>query len=203
MTAPDPALRLLELAGVTSDAIDATDIARVCALLGLDEDDPITEEVTDEIARLGEATWPAGTVPPDEYGFRIGKWRIEVGRHGVHAGILTAFAAAALIQRGVAEIGVAVVTAVLPTVLVVERIELSAGDRRLLIDLQLRPAVRDGFMTEDELYASLPDDARRSVNRYDFADFVGRLRDAGLVEGSDAWLRVRDPDAKGPLISLR
>ena len=58
-------------------------------------------------------------------------------------------------------------------------------------------------MTEDELYGCLPDEAKLTVNRYDFADFVGRLREAGLVEGDHDWLRPRDPDDRGPLISLR
>lgn len=203
MTTTDHLTALLAEADIEDAELDAEAVVRLCQLLGLEASDPLTEEVIDEVARTGEAAWPDIETRPDEYGFRVGQWKVEIGRNGVRAGILTAIAAAALIQRGVAEVGIAFATAVLPTVLDVERIVVSPGDRRLLIDLRLKEGVRNGFMSEDELYQCLPDAAKLTVNRYDFADFVGRLRDAGLVEGNVEWLRPRHPDDRGPLISLR
>lgn len=202
MSEPDQLAPLLEAVGITENSVGPDDIARLCGLLGLSGDDALVDEVIDEIAR-SHAT--DGDPAHDEYGFRVGQWKIEAGAGGVRAGILMAIAAAALIQRGIGEIGVAFATAVLPTVLDVERIELEPGDRRLLIDLRLKPGIRDGFATEDELYNSLPADTRRTINRYDFADFIQRLREAGMVDGDKDkdWLHVRDPDAKQPLIKFK
>lgn len=202
MTPADQLAALLVAADVEDAHLSAADMDRLCEVIGFDRDDPVTEEIVDVVARLGAAQRP-GDGTDDIYAFRVGKWRIELGDGAVRAGILTAIASGALIQRGVGEIGVAIATAILPTVLEIEKVEVDAGDRRLLVDLLLKPAVKEGFMTEDELYESLPADKRRIVNRYDFARFVERLREAGLVEGEVDWLRIRDPDDRGPRVRIR
>ncbi|HMJ77937.1 MAG TPA: hypothetical protein VK507_18290 [Iamia sp.] len=191
---------LLAAAGVDGSELAVEDVGRVCGLLGLDGDDPITDEVADEIGRLGRPT--DGEVPADAYGFRVGQWRVGLAGQGVRTAVLSAVVAASLVQRGFGEVAIGMATVVIPTVLDVEKVELRAGDRRLLLRLRLKEAVRDGFMTEDELYATLPDDVRRVVNPFDFADFVARLREVGLVEG-DEWMRTRDPDDGRPLIDWR
>ncbi len=191
---------LLDAAGVDGDELAVDDVARLCALLGLDGDDPLTDEVADELGRLGRPS--GGEVPADAYGFRVGQWRIGLAGPGVRTAVLSAIVGASLAQRGFEEVAIAMATVVIPTVLDVEKVELGAGDRRLLLRLRLKTAVRDGFMTEDELYDTLPEDDRRRINRYDFADFVARIREAGLVEG-DEWMRPRDPDDRRPLIDWR
>lgn len=188
---------LLRAAGIEGEELSIEDVDRLCALLGLDGDDPTRDEVTDELGRLGRAS--EGDVPADSYGFRVGQWRIGLGGPGVRTALISAVVAASLAQRGFEEVAIGMATVVIPTVLDVERIELRASDRRLLLRLRLKEAVRDGFMTEDELYATLPEEDRRTVNRYDFADFVSRLRDAGLVEGEE-WMRTRDPADRRPII---
>ena len=88
----------------------------------------------------------------------------------------------------------------LPAVFDVERIELSPGDRRLVSEIRLKYAYRHAFATEDELYGSLPTVARDAINRYDFADFIGRLRAAGLIDETGGHrLRLRDPDDPRPI----
>lgn len=202
MTTTDQFAVLLTAAGVTGTLMAAVDMEHLCETIGFDPDDPVTEEIIDEVARLGAAQQPDDAAH-DIYAFRVGAWRIDLGDGALRAGILTAIVSGALIQRGVGEVGVAIATAILPSVLEVERVELDAGDQRLLVDLLLKPAVKEGFMNEDELYESLPEDKRRIVNRYDFARFVERLREAGLTDGDDNWLRVRYPDDRGPRVRIR
>jgi hypothetical protein len=52
-------------------------------------------------------------------------------------------------------------------------------------------------MSEDELYDALPAETRAAINRYDFADFVERLRGGGFAQERDGlitiWPRDRLP----------
>lgn len=84
-----------------------------------------------------------------------------------------------MIPNGFGEFAVGFMTAVIPSVIEIERVELGAGDRRLLVELR---AIRD-LGTEDALYDALPADVRAQINRYDFADFIARLRELGLADG--------------------
>jgi hypothetical protein len=139
-----------------------------------------------------------------ELHLRLGHWKIDLARQGIRAGVLSAVAAAVLVHQGLAEFGVAFATAVLPAVFDIERIELSPGDQRLVTEIRLKYAYREGFATEDELYESLPSATQDVINRYDFADFIGRLRAAGLTdETGGRRLRLRAPDDPRPGIGLR
>lgn len=167
-------------------------------------DELLFDDFLHAVAQRCAPTWDDDTVPADRLALRLGHWRIDLGREGVRAGLLTAVAAAALVRRGVTDLGIVFATAVLPSILDIERIELSSGDRRLLLELRAKPALREGFTTEDNLYASLPAMTRDVVNRYDFADFIQRLRDAGLTdEPTPDWLRLRDPEDPAPTIIFR
>jgi hypothetical protein len=122
---------------------------------------------------------------------------------------MAAALAAVLASQGLNELGIALASAILPSVVEIERVDLSPADRRLLLEIRIKPAFRDGYASEDELYAALPEDTRRAVNRYDFADFIGRLRDAGLAD--EAWeygdieprLLLRDPGQRRPFLKIR
>ena len=107
---------------------------------------------------------------------------------------MASIVAGALVQQGLTEMVIGVVAAVIPSVLDIERVALSTGDRMLLLELRLHPEVRGQTLTEDELYARLPASAREVVNRFEFADFVERLRHAGYATPG-ASTPVRDPDA--------
>jgi hypothetical protein len=116
-----------------------------------------------------------------ELALRVGDWRLDLSESAVRTSVLTAFVAAALIPQGLSEFAVGFVTAVLPSVFVIERVELGAGDKQLLIEL--RSQILTG--TDDELYAALPETTKAVVNRYDFADFLARLREAGFTGVDD------------------
>jgi hypothetical protein len=198
----DPLEPILLQTGVTVTDVGVDELRRIWATVG---GDPLRfDDFANAVARAcSTATQDGPGEPLDEFGLRLGAWRMDLTREGIRTALLSAVVAGLLVDRGLTEVSIALVTAVLPSVLNIERVELSAGDRKLLIDLRAKPALRTGFATEDELYRSLPEDIRDDVNRYDFADFVQRLREAGLIdEGDGDWLRTRDPDDPRPSIRL-
>ena len=204
MTEPDRLLApLLANAGLHETELDADDLTRLWQSLGF-EDDALGDEFIDAVASLAALDDTADRTVDPELHLRLGEWRIDIARQGIRAGVMTAIVAAAMIQRGLTEFGMAFATAVLPSIIDIERIEVGPGDRKLLLEIRLRPAFREGFATEDELYAALPPETRNKVNPYDFADFIGRLRGAGLVdEGTEERLRLRDPDDPRPGLVFR
>lgn len=140
------------------------------------------------------------TIPADVLGLQLGSWRIDLTKQTVQAGLLTAIAATSLVGHGFSELGIVFTTAVLPAVFDIQRIELSAGDRRLLVELRVKDALTQGYATSDELYSSLPAATRQHVNPYDFADFVERLEAAGLTDkSSSGTIRLLGPDEHGQL----
>jgi hypothetical protein len=164
----DDLMLLLAAVGVDGHSMGPEEASRLWGLLGSLED-PLFEEFLAQIARVDGDS---------ELSLRVGSWRLDLTESAIRTSVLTAFVAAALIPQGLTEFAVGFVTAVLPSVFVIERVELSAGDRRLLVEL--RSKILSG--TDDELYAALPADARAIVNRYDFADFLERLREAGMLK---------------------
>ena len=162
---------LLHDIGVEDGALGVDDARRLWSLVG-DPESPLFDEFLAAITLGGSDITLA---------WRVGRWRLDLAESAVRTGVLTALVAGVLIPQGLTEFAVGFVTAVLPSVVDIERVELRAGDRRLLIELRARAL--DG--TEEELYAALPPEVRAVVNRYDFADFMARLRDVGLASGPD------------------
>lgn len=193
---------LLAAATVTDGLAGMNELAALWHVLGI-ADDALRDEFVDTVAALAAADMAGQNADPELH-LRLGHWKVDLARQGIRAGILGAIAAAALVHQGLTEFGVAFATAVLPAVFDVERIELSPGDRRLVTEIRLKYAYRQGFATEDELYESLPPATREVINRYDFADFIGRLRAAGLTDQTGGYrLRLRPPDDPRPGIGLR
>jgi hypothetical protein len=175
VNAPDDDLtRLLTAVGASEDSIGPEDAARLWGLIG-SQTDPLRDEFLAQIA-------PTGV--DGELTLRVGDWRLDLSESAIRTGVLTAFVAAALIPQGLTEFAVGFVTAVLPSVFVIERVQLGAGDKRLLIEL--RSQILSG--TDDELYTALPETTKAVVNRYDFADFLQRLREAGYTDPDDNGL---------------
>ena len=196
MTAPDEFLTpILDAAELTGPLLTPDDLTRVWRLLGRPDGDPALDDFLASVAESCDAAWDEGYgIQQDELGFRLGHWRIDVRRAATKGALLSAITAAALAQHGIAEIGVTVATAVVPAVLEIERVTIRPGDRRLLLELRLKEEVRDRFLTEDQLYETLPPETRSVVNRYDFADLVQRLRDAGLTDSAgDRTIHLRAP----------
>lgn len=179
-SADDPLQPLLDVAGV-GDSADRDALRRLWGLIG-DEDEQRFDEFLEAVS------------PEDEHGERLalraGQWSIDLRKTAVRTTVLTALVGGALATQGLSEFAIGFATAILPTVIEVERIELGAGDRRLLIELR----ARSDLGSEEHLYAALPEEVRAEINRYDFADFIERLREAGLAVGPDGEsMRLRAP----------
>jgi hypothetical protein len=172
---------LLSAAGIARAEVGPEDLQRLWSLVG-PEDPQRLDEFLDALA------------PGDEFddglALRAGQWSIDLRTTAVRTGVLTALVAGVLIPNGFGEFVVGFVTAVLPSVVEIERVELGAGDRRLLVELRAKTSLA----SEDELYAALPAAVRDQINRYDFADFVERLRDAGFASsGPGETIRLKAP----------
>jgi hypothetical protein len=181
VTSADDQLQPLLDAVSVGDSADLEGLKRLWVLLG-DADpqrfDEFIEAVTPEDAE------------EDGLALRAGQWSIDLRKTAVRTTVLTALVGGALATQGLSEFAIGFATAILPTVIEVERIELGAGDRRLLVELRTKADLG----SEDQLYAALPKEVQAEINRYDFADFVERLRQAGFAEGSDGGsLRLKAP----------
>ena len=171
---------LLDAADV-GDIVDLEPLRRLWDLTG-DIDPQRFDEFLEAIALLGESE--------GDLALRAGQWSVDLRATAVRTTVLTALVGSVLATQGLGEFAIGFATAILPTVIEIERIQLGAGDRRLLVDLR---AKRD-LGSEDELYAALPDDVREQVNRYDFADFIERLRQVGLADGPEGGaIRISGP----------
>lgn len=193
--------QVLDAAGVGGEHIGAEEVEAMWSTLGVDDED-LSDEFLYAVASLSRS--PGGTTDA-ALGFRLGRWKLDLAKEGIRGGLLSAFVAAALAADGLGptDIGIGLVTIVLPSVLSLERIELRPYDKQLQLHLRLRPEVQQRFMTEDQLYDSLPAEARDVVNRFDFAEFVERLREAGMAEEAGGFVRARQEGERRPLISWR
>ena len=165
---------LLAAAAITDTVAGVPELTALWDVLGI-ADDALRDEFVDAVAALAAADMDSVQDTDPELHLRLGHWKIDLARQGIRAGLLSAVAAAVLVHQGLADFGVAFATAVLPAVFDIERIEPSPGDRCLVTEIRLKYAYREGFASEDELYESLPRATREVINRYDFADFIGRL----------------------------
>ncbi len=120
-------------------------------------------------------------------------WKIDLSRGIVKSLLAAAFLSALLIITGTAAVSPLVLPAVVPLLFEVRRVSLRASDRELLAELVLTPDVKSGRLTADELYQRLPEDTRARISRPDFANFLERLRDAGVARETDATFQV-NPD---------
>lgn len=178
----DPLDVLLAAVGNYGAALTDEQAVELWSTIG-DAEDSALDDFLAVLVGQGDPTWTdAAVLPDDAYALRLGRWSLDLSRAGVRSVVLSSLIAAGLAHRGWGEFGVAFLTAVIPTVLDIERVELSAKDRLLLADLRLKPRTQQFFYDPDDLYAELPPEARLVVNRYDFADFVERLRAAGEAE---------------------
>ena len=183
---PDPLDVLLAAVGNYGAALTDEQAVELWSTSG-DAEDSALDDFLAVLVGQGDPTWTdAAVLPDDAYALRLGRWRLDLRRAGVRSVVLSSLIAAGLAHTGRGEFGVAFLTAVIPTVLDIERVELSAKDRLLLADLRLKPRTQQFFYDPDDLYAELPPEARLVVNRYDFADFVERLRAAGEAENGPA-----------------
>lgn len=127
--------------------------------------------------------------------FRPGGWRVDVAATMVRTALTTSIMTAVLWLSGIDQIPAAVMTAVLPMLIVTERVRLDRRSQYLLTQLQQNVGSAQGLAVHpDVLYNKLPPDVRDQLSPLDFQDFLdtfiaaGRADDAG---GGD--VRLRDP----------
>ncbi|MCU1415778.1 MAG: hypothetical protein JWN80_3118 [Microbacteriaceae bacterium] len=189
---------LVELDGALT-ALDSETADRFAALVGFDG--PIADDVIRAISDVAE--WDGPPIPDGELAFRIGKWRLDLTIELARATVMAAIIGGTLATAGVTDIPVAVLTAVVPSLVTVERVSLRDGDRRLLIEVRRKKKLVDHRMSSDQIYDGLPKKVQRQLNRYDFADFIERLRALGIAEGDSDKVRLRPQSERVPLLSWR
>lgn len=176
--APGPELREEELAGL---------VARVTGL----SDEPLRVAAREAdnviVTSLGdEATLHA----------RPGGWVVGLRDAAARSALATAITAGVLAVAGFDQLPALVLPAVLPLLVDIDRVELSASDKHVLATLRLQPGVLDQIRSPERLYERLPPELRAQVSLLDFVDFVERLVAAGEADESEEGIVVRD--AKDP-----
>lgn len=192
---------LLSYADIQTDSLDDDSARRLVDALGFDA--ATRDDLVHELSRI--AYLDGEKAPHGEFEFRVGTWCLDLTREGTRIALMTAVLSASLAALDVKTAGVAMLSAIVPSVLEIERVDLSPGENRLLIEVRRLPSVTDEQTSIDDLYDALPDDVRSTVNRFDFADFVGTLRRAGLAEMDDQGTeaRIRSANERTPLIQWR
>lgn len=132
---------------------------------------------------------------PTALELRPGGWRVDVAATMLRTALTTSILTAALWLSGIDQIPAAVMPAVLPMLIVTERVRLNRREQYLLTQLQQNVGSAKGLAVHpDVLYNKLPLDVRDQLSPLDFQDFLdafiatGHADDAG---GGD--VRVRDP----------
>lgn len=198
MTTADPLDTILAEAGIDGDVIDAEAAGSLAGALGLDA--ATADEFVRTIAQFAE--WDGSSAPDGEFELRVGSWKLDFGMQVSRSSLMAAILGAIMVATDTKEIGVALVAAIVPSIIDVDDISLSAGDEKLLIDVQRLPDVTDRLVRVDDLYDRLPEEIRDRVNKYDFADFIERVRtaDQGVGDDKGRLIRVRKPGEDIPVI---
>jgi hypothetical protein len=181
--------RVLDAAGVAGSEVAPDDLRRIWRLTG-QRDEALFDDFVAAVAATCEPAWKGPALEPGDLGLRVGHWKIDLTKAGVRAAFRAALVATVLVPRGLGDFTVGFVTTVLPAVFDIEHVKLSAGDSRLLVELRLKREIRSNLMREDELYEALPADTRAVINRYDFADFIERLREGGFAKEQDGLIEI-------------
>lgn len=194
-------LPLLEVAGLQDrSSLDQEDLRLFALSLGF------SEGTADEFVAALQTTFEksGGKGMTEGHQLRVGSLRLDLTVSAVRAALMTAILAASLAASGGDNLGVALLTAIVPSILDIERVSLSESDEALLLDLRALPLATRNHSTVQELYDELPADVQRNVNRYDFHDFLGRLRRVGLTDDSQsagqACVRIRRDGDSPPTI---
>lgn len=191
MATADDLDRVLAAAGVAGRELGPDDLRPIWRLTGQREE-ALFDEFIAAVAATCAPAWEGPALEPGELGLRYGQWKIDLGRAGVRAAFRTALVASALVPHGLGAFTATFVVSVLPAVLDIERVKLSAGDSRLLVELRLKREIRSN-VSEDELYETLPAETKAVINRYDFADFIERVREAGFAQERDGLITIWPP----------
>jgi hypothetical protein len=125
--------------------------------------------------------------------FRPGGWTLKIRGPGVTTAITGALLAGALAIAGVAVVPAVVLPALLPLVFQLDHVDITKGDEYILAQLRLRPEVRNGRLSVDQISALLPPDLGQHLAKPDLLDFLERCRRAGLADRDGGGIRLYDP----------
>ena len=189
MTSPDDhrpnALDTLEL---PAELNHTTLIEFFTRITGLPDDSPAAGIFEDAFLAAMEQS-------PTALEFRPGGWRVDVAATMVRTALTTSIMIAALWISGIDQIPAAVMTAVLPMLVVTERVHLDRREQYLLTQLQQSVGSAQGLAVHpDVLYNKLPVDVRDQLSPLDFQDFLDAFIAAGQADDAGGGdVRVRDP----------
>ena len=146
-----------------------------------------------EVSIILRATLRASDVQPPAFEVRTGTWELALEEGAVRS--ITCALLLILILQGIGadKIAVAVIAAVAPLLLDVERVEVSAGD--VWVHARLLEAARLRSLNGRALYQALPGDVRAELPFREFLGLLERLERAGLVEPQPDGLLVRPLEA--------
>jgi hypothetical protein len=153
-----------------------------------------------EFASADEATAPGGA-----FELRILRWRLDPNKELVRSALISTILATTLRAMDETDIRATILVTVIPTLFEISSVSLTEGDKRLLLVVRKRTKVVDKVLTSDEIYDALPKNVRSSLNRYDFADFIDKLRDVGVAAkgAHKGQVRIRPESERIPIISWR
>lgn len=124
---------------------------------------------------------------------RSGGWTFHVSRGAVQSALTGIVMAVILKDVAGASLSLAIIPAILPCLFQVEKAQLTRRNEEIL--LQLHRTVGSKGKSIDELYALLPDDIRKSVNRLDLLEFISSVTATGhATEVSPGSFELRHPD---------
>lgn len=198
MSGPDPLDIVLARAGVRGSTLDVVSANILARELGFDAE--TTSEFVDALQQHGD--WYSPSLPPGATGLMIREWRLDLKKTGIRDKIVDAILAATMLEVRSRGISVMVLSAIISSILDIERVSLTDDNRRLLVEVQQIPGVADGSVSVEELYQDLPMDIQDQVDLSDFKELIALLRLTGhVVEGTtDDTVRVREPGERIPRI---
>lgn len=134
---------------------------------------------------------------------RPGGWRVKTTSTLVKTTLATVLVGAALHATGTDEIPVALLPAVLPLAIDLDRVRLNRKERTLLAPLRIAAAGMEGLAVHPQvLYDRLDQHTRSQLNYGDFEEFCEHLIEAGEMDdggydevrprhaGDPAWIRI-------------
>lgn len=130
----------------------------------------------------------------EELHARPGGWIVGLSDAAARGTLAAAVTAGVLAAAGFDQLPALVLPAVLPMLVDIERVELSASEDHLLASLRLQPELTEAVHSPEAVYDRLPEDLRDQVSLLDFLDFVERLVAAGEADERPGGVVLRDAD---------
>jgi hypothetical protein len=129
----------------------------------------------------------------DQLELRPGGFIVSASGGTVKTALCAALLSGMLAITGVTALSPLVLPAVLPLLFDVERVRVTPGQNELLTDLVALPGVLGTPVSASELHKRLPRALKKEISRYELADFLDQLHEAGLADRRDNGYVLRGP----------